>query len=128
MTVIKTKVLIIDDEKDLCFLFEKILTPEGYTVLTAHNGYDGIKINQKSDPDIILLDLKMPGIGGIETLRRIRKKDPDVIVIIITGYGDAETIRDAAELNVYEYMAKPFNNETVMKILKEAVASKDKDD
>ena len=127
MTVIKTKVLIIDDEKDLCFLFKKILTPEGYTVLTALNGYDGIKINQKSKPDIILLDLKMPGINGIETLRRIRKKDPDVIVIIITGYGDAETIRDAAELNVYEYMAKPFNNETVMKILKEAVASKDKD-
>ena len=128
MTVIKTKVLIIDDEKDLCFLFEKILTPEGYTVLTAHNGYDGIKINQKSNPDIILLDLKMPGIGGIETLRRIRKKDPDVIVIIITGYGDAETIRDAADLNVYEYMAKPFNNETVIKILKEAIAFKGKDD
>ena len=128
MAVNKTKILVIDDEKDLCFLFKKILTPEGYTVLTALNGYDGIKINQKSKPDIILLDLKMPGINGIETLRRIRKKDPDVIVIIITGYGDAETIRDAAELNVYEYMAKPFNNETVMKILKEAVASKDKDD
>ena len=128
MAVNKTKILVIDDEKDLCFLFKKILTPEGYTVLTALNGYDGIKINQKSKPDIILLDLKMPGINGIETLRRIRKKDPDVIVIIITGYGDAETIRDAAELNVYEYMAKPFNNETVMKILKEAAASKDKDD
>lgn len=127
MTINKTKILVIDDEKDLCVLFKQILTPEGYTVLTALNGYDGIKINQKSKPDIILLDLKMPGINGIETLRRIRKKDPDVIVIIITGYGDAETIRDAAELNVYEYMAKPFNNETVMKILKEAVASKDKD-
>jgi DNA-binding NtrC family response regulator len=128
MAVNKTKILVIDDEKDLRFLFKKILAPEGYTVLTAQNGYDGIKINQKSDPDIILLDLKMPGINGIETLRRIRKKDPDVIVIIITGYGDAETIRDAAELNVYEYMAKPFNNETVMKTIKEAVASKDKDD
>lgn len=128
MAVNKTKILVIDDEKDLRFLFKKILTPEGYTVLTAQNGYDGIKINQKSDPDIILLDLKMPGINGIETLRRIRKKDSSVIVIIITGYGDAETIRDAADLNVYEYMAKPFNNDTVMKILKEAVASKDKDD
>ena len=128
MAVNKTKILVIDDEKDLCFLFKKILTPEGYTVLTAQNGYDGIKINQKSDPNIILLDLKMPGINGIETLRRIRKKDPDVIVIIITGYGDAETIREAEDLNVYEYMSKPFNNETVLKTIKEAAASKDKDD
>ena len=123
MTANKTKVLIIDDEVDLGFLFEKILTPEGYTVLIAHNGYDGIKINQKSDPDIILLDLKMPGISGIETLRRIRKKDASVIVIIITGYGDAETIRDAESLNVYEYLSKPFNNETIIKTIKEAAAS-----
>ncbi|MDP2929267.1 MAG: response regulator [Candidatus Omnitrophota bacterium] len=128
MAVNKTKILVIDDEKDLCFLFKKILTPEGYTVFTAGNGYDGIKINQKSDPDIILLDLKMPGIDGIETLRRIRKKDSGVIVIIITGYGDAETIREAEDLNVYEYMSKPFNNETVRKTIKEAAASKDKDD
>jgi len=124
----KTKVLIIDDEKDLCFLFEKILTPEGYTVFAAHNGYDGIKINEKSNPDIILLDLKMPGIDGIETLRRIRKKDADVIVIIITGYGDAETIRNASDLNVYEYMSKPFSNETVITTIKEAVASRKKDE
>ena len=128
MAVNKTKILVIDDEKDLCFLFKKILTPEGYTVFTAGNGYDGIKINQKSDPDIILLDLKMPGIDGIETLRRIRKKDSSVIVIIITGYGDAETIREAEDLNVYEYMSKPFNNETVLKTIKEAVASKGKND
>ena len=128
MAVNKTKILVIDDEKDLCLLFKKILTPEGYTVLTAGNGYDGIKINRKSDPDIILLDLKMPGINGIETLRRIRKKDSGVIVIIITGYGDAETIREAEELNVYEYMSKPFNNETVINTIKEAAASKGKDD
>ena len=128
MAVNKTKILVIDDEKDLCFLFKKILTPEGYTVLTALNGYDGIKINQKSDPDIILLDLKMPGISGIETLRRIRKKDSLVIVIIITGYGDAETVREAVDLNVYEYMSKPFNNEMVIKTISEAVASRDKND
>jgi len=128
MAMNKTKILVIDDEIDLCELFKKILGLEGYAVLTAQNGYDGIKINEKSDPDIIILDLKMPKISGIETLRRIRKKDSGVIVIIITGYGDAETIRDAAELNVYEYMAKPFNNETVIKIIKEAVASKGKDD
>ena len=120
MTKNKTKILIIDDEKDLRLLFKKILTPEGYSVFTARNGRDGIKINQKNDPDVILLDLRMPGIGGIETLRRIREKDAKVVVIILTGYGDAGTIRDAADLNVYEYMSKPFNNETILKTIKEA--------
>ena len=120
MTKNKTKILIIDDEEDLRLLFKKILTPEGYSVFTARNGRDGIKINQKNDPDVILLDLRMPGIGGIETLRRIREKDAKVVVIILTGYGDAGTIRDAADLNVYEYMSKPFNNETILKTIKEA--------
>ena len=124
----KTKILIIDDEKDLRLLFEKILTPEGYSVFTARNGRDGIKINQKNDPDVILLDLRMPGIGGIETLRRIREKDAKVVVIILTGYGDAGTIRDAADLNVYEYMSKPFNNETILKTIKEAAVSGGKKD
>ena len=124
----KTKILIIDDEKDLRLLFKKILTPEGYSVFTARNGRDGIKINQKNDPDVILLDLRMPGIGGIETLRRIREKDAKVVVIILTGYGDAGTIRDAADLNVYEYMSKPFNNETILKTIKEAAVSGGKKD
>ena len=128
MTKNKTKILIIDDEEDLRLLFKKILTPEGYSVFTARNGRDGIKINQKNDPDVILLDLRMPGIGGIETLRRIREKDAKVVVIILTGYGDAGTIRDAADLNVYEYMSKPFNNETILKTIKEAAVSGGKKD
>ena len=128
MTKNKTKILIIDDEEDLRLLFKKILTPEGYSVFAARNGRDGIKINQKNDPDVILLDLRMPGIGGIETLRRIREKDAKVVVIILTGYGDAGTIRDAADLNVYEYMSKPFNNETILKTIKEAAVSGGKKD
>lgn len=122
------KILVIDDEIVLCKLFEKILIPKGYTVLTAQNGYDGIKINGESDPDIILLDLKMPGIDGLETLRHIREKDKDVIVVILTGYGNAATVREAAELNVYEYAAKPFNNKMIINIIEEALASREEKD
>jgi len=118
----KTKILVIDDEESICFLLEKILTLEGYAVFTAQNGYDGIKINEKNDPDVIIQDIRMPGINGIETLRRIREKDLNVIVIILTGYSDVVTIKEAAELNVYEYMAKPFDNETIIRIIKEAIA------
>lgn len=124
----KGKILVIDDEKGICELFEKILGAEGYTVSTAQNGFDGIKINEKNNPDLIILDLKMPKMGGVETLRRIRKKDADVIVIILTGYGNAETIRDAADLNIYAYMAKPFKNEMIINIIKEAITSIEKKD
>ncbi|MBI4231963.1 response regulator [Candidatus Peregrinibacteria bacterium] len=120
------KVLIIDDEIDLCKLFKKILRHEGYTVYAAQSGTGGIKINEKSNPELIILDLKMPEMSGIETLRRIRKKDKDVIVIILTGYGDAETIRNAADLNVYDYMSKPFNIEMILKIIREALAPMEK--
>ena len=120
-----SKILVIDDEVVLCKLFEKILVPKGYTVLTAQNGLDGIKINEESDPDIILLDLKMPGLDGIDTLRRIREKDKDVIVVILTGYGNAATIRNAVELDVYEYAAKPFDNKMIINIIEEALASKE---
>jgi len=124
----KPKILVIDDEEGLRFLFKGILGSEGYTVLTASNGFSGIRINEESNPDIILLDLRMPGLSGIETLRRIREKDEDVIVIILTAYGDAETVREAADLNVYEYMSKPFHNETVKEIIKEALASAERKD
>ena len=120
----KPKVLIIDDEQDLCKLFERILTDDGYSVITAYNGIDGIKRNEEHHPDIIILDLKMPKIDGIETLRNIRKTDKDVIVIVLTGYGSVETIRNSVDLNVYEYISKPFNTDVIKKVIKEAFDSK----
>ena len=121
------QILVIDDEPDLCYLLEDILGEEGYEVITTPDGFEGIKRNEDSNPDLILLDLKMPQMGGIETLRRIRKKDKDVIVIILTGYGDAETVRDAADLDVYEYISKPFKNHDIISVIEEALASREKE-
>ena len=122
------QILVIDDEPDLCYLLEDILGGEGgYEVITTPDGFEGIKRNEDSNPDLILLDLKMPQMGGIETLRRIRKKDKDVIVIILTGYGDAETVRDAADLDVYEYISKPFKNHDIISVIEEALASREKE-
>lgn len=120
----KPKILIIDDEKDLLRFFKKILREEGYSVVTACGGLEGIKRNNDSDPDLIMLDLKMPGIDGIEALRRIRKKDKDVTVIILTGYGTLETTKAAEALNVYGYASKPFNLENIKGLIKKALGSK----
>lgn len=119
----RPRILVVDDENDLCCLFERILESEGYEVITANDGLGGIKRNNDSDPDLIILDLKMPKMDGIETLRNIRKTDKEVVVIILTGYGSAQTAREAQDLDVYEYISKPFNNELVRKVVKEALAS-----
>ena len=117
-------ILVIDDEPDICCLFEQILGEEGYTVLSAHNGLEGVACNTASNPDVIILDLKMPKMDGVETLKAIRKTDQEVTVIILTGYGSAKTIRDALDLNVYEYISKPFENDTIRRVVGEALTSR----
>lgn len=120
----KKKVLIIDDEKQLCELFHTGLTKEGYEVLTALSGPEGIKKVLDSHPDIIFLDLKMPEMDGIETLGHIRNIDKDVVVIILTGYPSMDTALKAYYLNIYDYMTKPFSLEAVKEAIKTALAEK----
>lgn len=125
MSKIKKKrgtILVIDDEPDICELFEQVLGGAGYTVLSAHNGLEGVACNTARNPDVIILDLKMPKMDGVETLKAIRETDSAVRVIILTGYGSAATIRAALDSNVYEYISKPFENDTIRRVVGEALA------
>ena len=115
------KILIIDDEPDLLDLMRDVLKVKGYQVFCASNGFDGILLNEQKDPDLILLDLRMPKMDGIETLRNIRKYDDKVLVIILTGYACPDTIRDAIELNVSEYLSKPFENKHLVSVIGKAL-------
>ena len=111
------KILIIDDETDLRDLIKDVLEEEGYEVSCAANGADGILLNEKINPDLIVLDLRMPEMDGIETLENIRINDDEVSVVILTGYGCPDTIRDAVTLNVSEYLSKPFENRELVSII-----------
>lgn len=115
------KLLAIDDEPDMLGLMRDVLGPEGYRVLGAASGDEGVRLNAAEDPDLIILDLRMPGMGGIEVLRRIRQEDPEVRVIILTGYGDPDSIRDAADLDVSEYLSKPFENSRLVGVVDAAI-------
>jgi len=117
----RKKVLVIDDELDLLSLLMGVLTDEGYQAFSAANGADGVRLNELENPDLIILDLRMPEMDGIETLRQIRKKDNKVKVVILTGYGSPDTIRDAADLNVSEYLSKPFDNEQLLRVISETI-------
>jgi DNA-binding NtrC family response regulator len=117
----RKKILVIDDERDIGWLFSKILTEEGYQVLIALNGPEGISTIQKEKPDLIILDLKLPGMDGIETLREIRKFDKDLLVVVLTGYETVDTAIEAMKLGAYDYLSKPVNIDKIKALIKDAL-------
>ena len=113
-------VLIVDDEIGPRESLRMILKPN-CNVYCAEDGYEAIQILNEIEMDVITLDLKMPGISGIETLKQLRLIDSLVMIIIITGFGTLETAVEAIRHGVYDYIAKPFNVKEIMGIIEKAV-------
>jgi len=114
----KAKVLIIDDEeamRDSCSL---IILKEGLSVETAENGELGLKKIKESKPDVAFIDLKMPGISGLEVLEKLKEIDPTVIAVVITGYGTVESAVEAMKRGAYDFLQKPFTPEELRRILR----------
>jgi two-component system nitrogen regulation response regulator NtrX len=107
-------VLIIDDEPSILQSLSGLLSDEGFSVITATNGYEGLKIIENQAPDVVLLDIWMPGIDGIDTLREIRKENPMIQVIVITGHGNVETAVKATKLGAFDMIEKPLSIDKVI--------------
>ena len=101
-------VLVVDDEKGIRDGSERIISRMGCKALTAKNGEEGLDIVGRTDVAIVLLDLKMPGIDGMEVLKRIQAKDQDILVIVITGFATIETAIEAMKQGAYDFVPKPF--------------------
>ena len=114
------KVLVIDDEKPTLSMFNLFLTAYGYEVNTAENGEKGLKLYDELSPDIVFTDIKMPGIDGLEVLRRIREKDIETQVIIITGHGDMEKAVEALDLEASDFINKPVERQALNSALARA--------
>ncbi len=115
------QVLIIDDEAFIRENLQRILTQEGYIVYTASNGNEGIDLITKEDINIVLLDLNLPDINGIEILKKIKSIAPDLLVIIITGYATVDSAVEALKLGAYDYIKKPFKADAIKLIVKLAL-------
>jgi PAS domain S-box-containing protein len=102
------RVLVVDDEEDIRDASERILTKMGFEVVKASRGDEAIQILSEKQISIVLLDLKMPGLDGIEVLKRIQAMDKDILVIVITGYATVETAIKAMKLGAYDFIPKPF--------------------
>jgi two-component system nitrogen regulation response regulator NtrX len=107
-------ILIVDDEPSILQSLGGLLSDEGFDVLTASNGYEALKVIGLESPDLVLLDIWMPGIDGIETLKEIKKENPFIPVIIITGHGTIEAAVKATKLGAFDFIEKPLSIDKVI--------------
>ena len=113
--------LIVDDEPSILQTLGGLLADEGFEVSTAANGYEALKMIESESPDLVLLDIWMPGIDGIETLKEIKKGNPHIQVIIITGHGTIETAVRATKLGAFDLIEKPLSIDKVIVAINNAL-------
>jgi two-component system nitrogen regulation response regulator NtrX len=114
-------ILIVDDEASILQSLSGLLSDEGFDVITASNGYEALKTIDRESPDLVLLDIWMPGIDGIDTLKEIKKDNPHVQVIIITGHGTVETAVKATKLGAFDFIEKPLSIDKVIVAINNAL-------
>jgi two-component system, NtrC family, response regulator len=115
-------ILVVDDEKNYLLVLSAVLEDEGYEVLTAQGGHEALEIQKSSDLDLILTDMKMPAMDGIELLENVKALDPDLPVIMMTAHGTIDKAVEAMQKGAYSYILKPFDNERLTIYVKKAVA------
>ncbi len=106
-----TSVLVVDDEPQVCDILRDFLLREGYKAFIAYTAYDALASLQRHHPDIILLDIRLPEIDGMECLRRIRALDSHVTVVMVTAVEDEEVGRKCLGMGAFEYVTKPISLE-----------------
>ncbi len=113
----KANVLVIDDEEMVRNSCTKILKEEGHAVMVAENGDEGLSVFREFNPDLVLIDLKMPGKSGMEVLEELEGEDPDVVKIVITGYATVSSALDAMKRGAYDFVPKPFSPDELLLIV-----------
>ncbi|CAG9620107.1 response regulator [Sutcliffiella rhizosphaerae] len=103
------KLLIVDDQYGIRILLNEVFQKEGYQTFQAANGYQALDIVEKHSPDLVLLDMKIPGMDGIEILKRLKAFNSDIQVIIMTAYGELDMIQESKDLGAITHFAKPFD-------------------
>ena len=121
MTLEKLTVLVVDDEESVRNLLQRILEGGGYNVVTAADGREALDKLSELEIAAVLLDIKMPGMSGMEVLQRITKDWPETSVIMVTAVGDAQTAIEAMKMGAYDYIIKPFNHDDLVLKVRRAI-------
>ena len=120
----KTNILVVDDEEVVRLSHSRLLGGNECKVATAWNGAEALAEMERHSYDLVLLDLRMPGMDGLATLRAIKSRWPNAEVVIITGYPSVETAKEAIRLGAYDYLAKPVPPDEVIKVASGAITQK----
>ena len=117
----RNKLLVVDDEHLIRWSLEQNLKKMGYDVVTAGSGEDALRLVREEQPDLVLLDIQLPGISGIDVLEKIKEHDEDIVVIMVTANSGLDTAVNAMRLGAYDYVSKPFNLDELSITVKKAL-------
>ncbi|SDB86254.1 response regulator [Shouchella lonarensis] len=112
------KILIVDDQAGIRMLLTEVLSHEGYETFEAGNGQDALRIQSEHHIDIVLLDMKIPGMDGIEILKQMKKHDPAICVVMMTAYSEQGIVNEALQHGARDIFSKPFDIEDVRKMVR----------
>ena len=116
-------ILVIDDQPGIRRLLTEVLQDEGYQVFTAANGYEGIQVAQSINPNVILMDMKMPGMDGITALKELKRQGQGEQVIMMTAYGELDMVNEAREAGMRAYITKPFDIMSLCQMIHDNVSA-----
>jgi len=115
------KILVVDDEQAICWAFTQLLQPEGYRVLVAASAEEGLELAAQELPDLVILDIRLPGLSGLDALPRFRAQNPDAPVLVMTAHGTMETAIEATKRGACNYLLKPVHNQDVLHHIRTAL-------
>ncbi|MEK7396499.1 MAG: response regulator, partial [Candidatus Poribacteria bacterium] len=120
-----SKILVVDDEEKVCWAFEQFFKEEGHTTIIASNAHDAIEKMVSESPELVIMDIKMPGHkDGLDALVEMKKIDSDVYVIIMTAFGTMQTAIKAMQSGAYDYIVKPLDLDQVKIVVEKALKSR----
>lgn len=118
------KILVVDDEQGVCYSFKKILGRQGYDVITANNGIEAIEKSGAEKPALIIMDVSMPKMDGLETLQKLKSLYPALTIIMMTAYSTSDRAITAMKYGAYDYLIKPFDNADMIALVERALAER----
>jgi two-component system response regulator (stage 0 sporulation protein F) len=119
----KKKILIVDDQYGIRVLLDEVFRKEGYQTYQAANGKQALALAEQNEPDLVILDMKIPGMDGLEILKRIKVLNQEIQVIMITAYGELDLIQEAMKLGALTHFTKPFDIDELRKMVENYLTS-----